>query len=52
MYRSLRDTTTERFGAGRAEECDRIYAFFVAQYEPGVLGGRRFLALKGRDAVR
>lgn len=47
MYRSLRDTTTTRFGAERAAEWDDIYAFFVAQYEAGVLGGGRFVAVKG-----
>jgi sarcosine/dimethylglycine N-methyltransferase len=46
MYRSLRDTTEASFGAGRAAEWDEIYAFFVAQYEAGVLGGGRFLAVK------
>lgn len=47
MYRSLRDTTTERFGAGRADAWEAIYAFFVAQYGAGVLGGGRFVAVKG-----
>lgn len=47
MYRSLRDTTEASFGAGRAAEWDDIYAFFVAQYETGVLGGGRFVAVKG-----
>jgi SAM-dependent methyltransferase len=47
MYRGLRDTTAASFGAGRAAEWDDIYAFFVAQFEAGVLGGGRFLAVKG-----
>lgn len=46
MYRSLKATTVSRFGAGRHEEWDRYYSFFVGMYTEGKLGGGRFVARK------
>lgn len=44
MYRSLRDTTVERFGQAHFEKWDRMYSAFVALYVAGRLGGARIVA--------
>jgi ubiquinone/menaquinone biosynthesis C-methylase UbiE len=44
MYRSLRDTTIERFGQPHFEKWDRMYSAFVALYVAGKLGGARIVA--------
>jgi hypothetical protein len=44
MYRSLRDTTVERFGEAHFEKWDRMYSAFVALYVAGKLGGARIVA--------
>ena len=48
MYRSLKATTVERFGAEHFRRWDDTYAFFVGLFAAGQLGGGRFLAR--RDA--
>ena len=47
MYRSLKDSTVERFGSAHFERWDSAYSFFVAQYSTGHLTGGRFLARVG-----
>ena len=44
MYRSLRDTTVERFGQAHFDRWDRMYSAFVALYVAGKLGGVRIVA--------
>lgn len=44
MYRSLRDTTVERFGQAHFEKWDRMYSAFVGLYVAGKLGGARIVA--------
>jgi sarcosine/dimethylglycine N-methyltransferase len=44
MYRSLRDTTVERFGEAHFAKWDRMYSAFVALYVAGKLGGARIVA--------
>jgi len=44
MYRSLRDTTIERFGQSHFEKWDRMYSAFVGLYVAGKLGGARIVA--------
>lgn len=44
MYRSLRDTTTAKFGAAHFEAWDRAYSFFVGLFLAGRLGGTRIVA--------
>ena len=44
MYRSLRDTTVERFGEAHFERWDRMYSAFVGLYVAGKLGGTRIVA--------
>jgi sarcosine/dimethylglycine N-methyltransferase len=44
MYRSLEDTTTERFGRPHFERWDRTYAFFVGLFSAGELTGGRIVA--------
>ena len=44
MYRSLRDTTVERFGEPHYEKWDRMYSSFVGLYVAGKLGGVRIVA--------
>ena len=44
MYRSLRDTTVERFGQVHFDRWDRMYSAFVALYVAGKLGGVRIIA--------
>ena len=44
MYRSLRDTTIERFGQAHYERWDRMYSAFVGLYVAGKLGGARIVA--------
>ena len=44
MYRSLRDTTVERFGQAHYDRWDRMYSAFVALYVAGKLGGLRIVA--------
>ena len=44
MYRSLRDTTIERFGQAHYETWDRKYAAFVGLYVADALGGARIVA--------
>lgn len=48
MYRSLGADTQRKFGTARSRQWDDTYAFFVARYELGRLGGGRFVAR--RDA--
>jgi ubiquinone/menaquinone biosynthesis C-methylase UbiE len=44
MYRSLRDTTIERFGQEHYDRWDRKYAAFVGLYAADALGGARIVA--------
>lgn len=44
MYRSLKASTSAKFGAARYEQYDDAYSFFVSLYERGVLGGVRIVA--------
>jgi ubiquinone/menaquinone biosynthesis C-methylase UbiE len=44
MYRSLRDTTIERFGQEHFDRWDRKYAAFVGLYAADALGGARIVA--------
>jgi ubiquinone/menaquinone biosynthesis C-methylase UbiE len=44
MYRSLRDTTIERFGQAHYDRWDRKYAAFVGLYVVDALGGARIVA--------
>ncbi|MGH9202541.1 MAG: class I SAM-dependent methyltransferase [Vicinamibacterales bacterium] len=44
MYRSLRDTTVERFGQAHFDQWDRMYSAFVALYVAEKLGGIRIVA--------
>jgi ubiquinone/menaquinone biosynthesis C-methylase UbiE len=44
MYRSLRDTTVERFGEAHFAKWDRMYSAFVGLYVAGKLGGARIVA--------
>ena len=44
MYRSLRDTTIERFGQEHYDRWDRKYAAFVGLYAADALGGTRIVA--------
>lgn len=44
MYRSLKDTTVERFGAEHFARWDRMYSAFVGLYVAGKLGGARIVA--------
>ena len=44
MYRSLRDTTTAKFGAAHFAAWDRAYSFFVGLFLAGRLGGTRIVA--------
>jgi len=44
MYRSLRDTTVERFGQAHFDRWDRMYSAFVALYVACKLGGVRIVA--------
>jgi ubiquinone/menaquinone biosynthesis C-methylase UbiE len=44
MYRSLKDTTIERFGQAHFDKWDRMYSAFVALYVAGKLGGARIVA--------
>ncbi len=44
MYRSLKATTVEKFGADHFERWDATYAFFVGLFAQGELGGGRFVA--------
>ncbi len=44
MYRSLRDTTVERFGEAHYDKWDRMYGAFVGLYVAGKLGGVRIVA--------
>ena len=44
MYRSLRDTTIERFGQAHFDKWDRMYSAFVALFVAGKLGGARIVA--------
>ena len=44
MYRSLKDTTVERFGPAHFEKWDRMYSAFVGLYVAGKLGGTRIVA--------
>jgi len=39
MYRSLKDTTIDRFGLAHFEKWDRMYTAFVGLYVAGKLGG-------------
>lgn len=52
MYRSLRDTTVERFGQAHFEKWDRMYSAFVGLYVAGKLGGARIVAEKNTQWVR
>jgi sarcosine/dimethylglycine N-methyltransferase len=44
MYRGLKATTVEKFGAEHFREWDDAYAFFVGLFAKGQLGGGRFVA--------
>lgn len=44
MYRGLRDTTVQRFGAEHFRRWDETYAFFVGLYGTGRLSGVRIVA--------
>jgi sarcosine/dimethylglycine N-methyltransferase len=44
MYRSLKDTTVDKFGAAHFQKWDDAYAFFVGLFAAGRLGGGRFVA--------
>jgi len=44
MYRSLRETTVERFGEAHFEKWDRMYSAFVSLFVAGKLGGTRIVA--------
>jgi sarcosine/dimethylglycine N-methyltransferase len=44
MYRSLRDTTTAKFGVAHFAAWDRAYSFFVGLFLAGRLGGTRIVA--------
>ncbi len=44
MYRSLRETTVERFGEAHFEKWDRMYSAFVSLFVSGKLGGTRVVA--------
>jgi sarcosine/dimethylglycine N-methyltransferase len=44
MYRSLKDTTIERFGQAHFEKWDRMYSAFVGLYAADKLGGARIVA--------
>ena len=44
MYRSLRDTTIERFGQEHYDRWDRKYTAFVGLYVTDALGGARIVA--------
>ncbi len=46
MYRSLRDTTVEKFGEDHFDKWDSIYEHYVGLFEAGVLGGIRIAARK------
>jgi 2-polyprenyl-3-methyl-5-hydroxy-6-metoxy-1,4-benzoquinol methylase len=46
MYRSLRDTTIEKFGEARFLEYDRAYSHFVGCFIANKLGGVRMVARK------
>jgi sarcosine/dimethylglycine N-methyltransferase len=46
MYRSLRDTTIQRFGEAHYEKWDRKYAAFVGLYAANKLGGALVVARK------
>ena len=46
MYRSLRDTTVQKFGEEHFGKWDAIYEHFVGLFEVGVLGGLRIAARK------
>jgi sarcosine/dimethylglycine N-methyltransferase len=50
MYRSLRDTTVEKFGAGHFDAWDRTYSFFVGLFVAGKLGGARIVARRAAAA--
>jgi sarcosine/dimethylglycine N-methyltransferase len=47
MYRGLRATTVEKFGAGHFQRWDDTYAFFVGLFAHGQLGGGRLVARRG-----
>jgi sarcosine/dimethylglycine N-methyltransferase len=44
MYRSLEDTTVEKFGLAHFQRWDQAYAFFVGLFGEGQLTGGRFSA--------
>lgn len=46
MYRSLRDTTTAKFGEPHFAAWDKTYSFFVGLFMSGKLGGVRIVARK------
>jgi ubiquinone/menaquinone biosynthesis C-methylase UbiE len=46
MYRSLRDTTSAKFGEAHFAAWDRTYGFFVGLFMSGKLGGTRIVARK------
>jgi hypothetical protein len=48
MYRSLGADTQRKFGTARSSQWDQTYAFFVALFERGGLGGGRFVARRDR----
>jgi SAM-dependent methyltransferase len=46
MYRTLKDTTVEKFGAAHFAAWDHTYSFFVGLFTAGKLGGARLVARK------
>ena len=46
MYRTLRNTTVEKFGEAHFEAWDRTYSFFVGLFVSEKLGGTRIVAQK------
>lgn len=46
MYRSLRETTIEKFGEDHFRRWDETYAFFVSLFADGQLGGARLVATR------
>jgi sarcosine/dimethylglycine N-methyltransferase len=52
MYRSLRETTVEKFGAEHFRRWDDTYAFFVGLFAKGELGGGRFVARRDGQGSR
>ena len=50
MYRSLKETTVEKFGEEHYRKWDDTYSFFVGLYADNQLGGGRFVARLDKQA--